>query len=92
MEYVRNKGSERRIKLMIYALNTKQQELYLGGNFELHKSSCSYYINSNNKFSFYEIGPFSNDYEALAYAKKLFPDKAQKIDGCKYCCPEIHKG
>ena len=73
-----------------YYLNKNKQPSYAGGNYELHKSTCPYYYNYKDGNSFYYIGCFSNDKYALDASKNQFPLKANAIDGCANCCPDIH--
>ena len=74
-----------------YYLNKNKQPEYAGGNYELHKEICVYYYNHNAGNNFDYVGYFDSDKKALVTSKIKFPDKASKIDGCKYCCPSIHK-
>lgn len=76
---------------MTYYLNRNKQPAQSGGNYEIHKESCSYYYNYNNGNNFICLGVHNNDFEALAAAKKRFSSNAHEIDGCAHCCPIIHK-
>lgn len=67
----------------IYYVNTNRQS-GSGYNHEVHKEGCRWMPSiENRKF----LGWFSTDAEALAAAKREFPD----ADGCIFCCPSIHK-
>lgn len=57
-------------------------------NHEVHKEACSKLPSpSNREF----LGIFSTSREALDEAKRRHPSW-HDIDGCRICCPEIHKG
>ena len=68
-----------------YYLNLNTQ---INGDHEIHKESCLYYYMYKSGNNFELLGNFSNDYDALRYAKSVHPNF--KIDGCSYCCPSIH--
>lgn len=69
-----------------YYLNLNAQ--YNGGH-EVHKESCYYYYMYKVGSNFELLGAFSNEIEAVKYAKAKHP--SFKIDGCAYCCPRAHK-
>lgn len=69
-----------------YYLNLNAQ--YNGGH-EVHKESCYYYYMYKAGSSFELLGAFSNEIDAVKYAKAKHP--SFKIDGCAYCCPRAHK-
>lgn len=56
------------------------------GEHELHKETCSYLPDADNRIL---IGSFNSDSEALNVAKVL--KSTWLIDGCKWCCPSIHR-
>ena len=66
-----------------YYLNTNAQA---SGEYEIHKYGCKY---CGNTYNFAFLGHFSNDKDALLFAKRCYPQF--KIDGCAYCCNSIHK-
>ena len=72
-----------------YYLNMNKQATSSGGNYELHKDNCIYC----NPYSplFELIGYYVDDKTALQAAKQQFPEIANKIDGCYFCCKSIHK-
>lgn len=69
-----------------YYLNLNAQ--YNGGP-EVHKESCYYYYMYKAGSNFELLGAFSNEIDAVKYAKAKHP--SFKIDGCAYCCPRAHK-
>lgn len=69
-----------------YYLNLNAQS---NGEHEIHKESCYYYRTYNNGFNFEFLGAFFTESAAIRFAKKLHPKF--KIDGCAYCCKNIHK-
>lgn len=52
------------------------------GDHEVHKEGCSWMPEPQHKML---LGYFSNCYDAVREAKKIYPSTA---DGCHYCCPE----
>lgn len=86
---MQSSSNERRNKMNNYYLNNNKQSIYAGGNYEVHKQECDYCYPSADNFE--KLGIFSNEMEAVYFAKITHQDKAQKIDGCKYCCPNAHK-
>ncbi len=73
---------------MKYYLNRNKQPIEKGGNYEVHKETCQYYYKYTNGNNFIYLGEFNKPSEAIAYAKKTYPDYAKDIDGCAYCCPK----
>lgn len=71
---------------MYYYLNLNAQS---NGDHEIHKETCPYYYKNKNGFNFELLGAFSNELEAVKYARIKHP--SFKIDGCAYCCPNAHK-
>lgn len=69
-----------------YYLNLNAQ--YNGGH-EVHKESCYYYYMYKAGSNFELLGAFSNEIDAVKYAKAKHP--SFKIDGCAYCCLRAHK-
>lgn len=69
-----------------YYLNLNAQ---MNGDHEIHKETCHYCNSFMQGDNFELLGLFSNEIDALSYAKNKYP--YMKIDGCAYCCPNIHK-
>lgn len=69
-----------------YYLNLNAQS---SGEHEVHKKSCYYYYMYNSGFNFELLGAFSNEIDAVRYARMKHP--TFKIDGCAYCCPIAHR-
>ena len=63
-----------------YCVNKDAQT---NGDHEVHKYSCQKLPSPSNRV---DLGIFSNDYAALAAARRLYPS----ADGCWYCCPDIN--
>ncbi len=55
------------------------------GDNEVHAEGCFWLSIAQDVLY---LGVFRNAYEALEAAKVYYPRSA---DGCKHCCPEIHK-
>ena len=36
------------------------------------------------------LGNFNNCYNAIAFARQMYPQYTKNIDGCYYCCNECH--
>lgn len=70
-----------------YYLNLNAQS---NGEHEIHKESCYYYYMYKSGYNFELLGTFFNENDAVRYAKQKYP--IFKIDGCAYCCRNIHKG
>lgn len=66
---------------MKYYVNKNAQPT---GEHEVHKSTCSWLPDAENRIY---LGDFVSSTEALKAARKFYSD----VDGCYYCCPEIHK-
>lgn len=71
----------------------ENMEYYLGlvtdnpnHNYEVHKEKCSELPSATNREY---LGMYWSDKEALRAAKSKHP--SWRIDGCKICCPAIHK-
>lgn len=64
-----------------YYLNLNAQS---NGDHEVHKESCYYYYMYKSGYNFELLGAFSNELEAVRYARIKYP--IFKIDGCAYCC------
>lgn len=75
---------------MKYYLNISKQPDTNGGDYELHKSNCEFY-KCSNKDNFIYAGYFVNEHLALALTKIRYFKYAKHIDGCRHCCPNIHK-
>jgi len=59
------------------------------GDHEVHKEPCDYYKNFKSGSNFEFLGTFSNEIDAVKYAKQKY--STFKIDGCAYCCPKAHR-
>lgn len=77
---------------MKYYLNSNLQPSDVGGNFEIHKETCQYHYKNIYGGNFIYLGIYYNDIDALNVAKRQYPNAANKIDGCAYCCRSIHRG
>ena len=66
---------------MRYYVNKNAQPT---GEHEIHKSTCLWLPDMENRLY---LGEFDNSYDAKKAAKKYY----RNVDGCFYCCPEIHK-
>lgn len=66
---------------MFYLLNKNSQ--IATGDHKIHTSDCPMKPNKNNTI---ELGEFYNVKVAQCEAKKYFFN----VDGCKFCCKEIH--
>lgn len=82
---------EKEVNILKYYLNSNMQQSYNGGNYEIHKETCQYYYKYISGSNFIYLGIFYNDFDALNAAKRQYPNVANKIDGCAYCCHSIHK-
>lgn len=69
-----------------YYLNLNAQS---NGDHEVHKESCYYYYMYKSGYNFELLGAFSNELEAVRYARIKHP--TFKIDGCAYCCSTAHR-
>ena len=69
-----------------YYLNLNAQS---NGDHEVHKETCHYYYMYKSGYNFELLGAFSNELEAVRYARIKHP--TFKIDGCAYCCPAAHR-
>lgn len=70
---------------MNYYLNSNKQP---SGDYEVHQSTgCSHPASSENQIS---LGSFDNCHQAVAEAKKLYPNHKSSINGCYYCCNPCH--
>lgn len=65
---------------MRYYVNKNAQPT---GEHEVHKSNCSWLPDAENRIC---LGDFDKATDALKEARKYY----SKVDGCYYCCPEIH--
>lgn len=65
-----------------YYLNRNHQN---SGEHEVHKSGCSHDPWYGNRI---DLGWCSDDYEALSKAKRM----VTRVDGCFWCCRDIHHG
>ena len=53
------------------------------GDHEVHRATCAWLPAVENRLY---LGEFSSSYEALIAAKRFY----NRVDGCAFCCPEIH--
>lgn len=65
---------------MRYYVNKNAQPT---GEHEIHKSTCVCLPDAENCLY---LGDFDNSYDAKIAAKKYYSN----VDGCFYCCQEIH--
>ena len=83
---------ENEVNIVKYYLNENLQPSYNGGNYEIHREICPYYYKYTSGGNFICLGTFYSEIDALNAARRQFPQVANKIDGCAYCCSIIHKG
>ena len=76
---------------MNYYINTNKQPSSQGGNYEVHKETCYYYVHYKQGNNFKYLGVFDSPIEAVKYAKKVYSTDSRYIDGCAYCCPTAHR-
>lgn len=69
-----------------YYLNLNAQS---NGDHEVHKETCLYYYKYRSGFNFELLGAYCNENDAVKYAKQKYPNF--RIDGCAYCCPNVHR-
>lgn len=68
-----------------YIINSHPQH---NGDFEIHKlHACDHLPVEQNRLY---LGQFANCYDAIRFAKELYPNVAERIDGCYYCCNSCH--
>ena len=74
-----------------YILNKNQQGSKSGSHYELHNASanCGHLPDSANQLP---VGNFDSCGPAMAEAKHRYPEKADRIDGCFFCCKPCHTG
>lgn len=65
---------------MNFYVNKKAQA---NGDHEVHRVTCSWLPDVENRIY---LGDFDTSQTALREARKYF----SQVDGCCYCCPEIH--
>jgi hypothetical protein len=56
----------------------------IGGEHEIHTSSCAWLPKPENRII---LGEFIYCSDAIKEARKYYDD----VDGCKFCCPACHK-
>lgn len=66
---------------MLFYINRNEQ---LTGEHEIHRENCVYLPEIENRLY---LGYFYDPKQALLEAEKLY----SKVDGCYWCCNEIHK-
>lgn len=54
------------------------------GDHEVHKQGCTWLPNSQNRI---DLGYQASDAAALRAARRYFT----RVDGCRFCCPSIHR-
>ena len=60
----------------------------LNGDYEVHRLHvCDHLPSVQNRLY---LGQFTNCYDAIRFAKRLYPNVAERIDGCYYCCNSCH--
>lgn len=64
-----------------YCINRVQQ---LTGEHEIHEVNCYFAPHLSNRI---DLGWCSSDFEAFQKAKSYYSN----VDGCRCCCPAIHK-
>ena len=58
------------------------------GIYEIHKKhECDHLPNPENQI---KLGDYSTCFKALSDVRRTYTDRT--FIGCKYCCPECHKG
>ena len=67
-----------------YYINRNQQN---NGDHEVHESSCQHVPSIQNRIY---LGSFYNCKEAVDEAKRIYPSKKEKINGCYHCSNECH--
>ena len=65
---------------MLYYVNKNAQA---NGDHEVHRPTCIWLPNEANRIY---LGSFATSQEALRAARSYY----SQVDGCAYCCPEIH--
>lgn len=65
---------------MRYYVNKNAQQ---NGDHEVHRSYCGWLPDAANRL---DLGECSTPQEALRVARLYY----NQVDGCAYCCPEIH--
>lgn len=66
---------------MRYYVNKNAQQ---NGDHEVHRSNCSWLPDAANRI---DLGESATPQEALRVAHRYY----NQVDGCAYCCPEIHQ-
>lgn len=78
------------IEIGHYIINSQQQNASSGSDYELHNAdTCEHIPAAHHRFT---LGHFNNCQLAMEAAARQFPDWAEKIDGCAWCCPKCHTG
>ena len=65
---------------MRFYVNKKAQD---NGDHEVHRATCTWLPDAENRLY---LGDFATAQAALCEARKYYND----VDGCYYCCNEIH--
>lgn len=71
-----------------FYINTNKQSGISGNNYEIHKETCNFCYPEKKNFN--TLGYCINEYDALATAKSKYYFWEKDIDGCFYCCKNIH--
>ena len=71
---------EKEDKRMRYYVNKNAQT---NGDHEIHRPTCSWLPDAENRLY---LGDFATSQEALKEARRYY----NQVNGCYYCCPEIH--
>lgn len=74
-----------------YILNRNQQDSRSGSNNELHDITPGKCIRLPAPQNQLPVGYHANCHDAIASAKRQYPQYQYSIDGCYYCCPECHR-
>ena len=69
---------------MKYYLNKNRQQ---NGDYEVHVQGCAYGALPENQI---QLGEFANCAGAVTRAKQQYPDVANHINGCYFCCQPCH--
>lgn len=74
----------RKDKMARFYLNRNQQP---NGDYEVHRLECGQGAAPNNQVY---LGEFLICQDAVIEAKRRFPEYANLINGCYYCCKACH--
>lgn len=78
-------GKGKSSDMAFYIVNRHSQP---NGDFEVHRTDiCSHLPVDVDRIP---LGDFYGCQEAITYARQMFPQYANRIDGCYYCCNACH--